>query len=131
MGLLIAIGLVVSAMGGLCNGVYQYVIVPRRVAQARLQEQQRKTAAKAQKQTHTPKTDDRVYPYMVEQLEACNAQITAYTRTIDLLERQAQAETDYAEQTKLWRKAADLQAKCAKLSKQAWTLQDKINGVDS
>lgn len=68
---------------------------------------------------------------MVEQLEACNAQIIAYTRMIDILEQQAAVETDYMEQTKLWRKAADLQAKCARLSKTAWQLQDKINGVDS
>lgn len=124
-------GLLLSAIGGLCNGVYQYVIIPRRMAQARLQAEQRKIAAKAQKQAHTPKTDNKVYPYMVEQLDACNAQITAYTRMIDILEQQAATETDYMEQTKLWRKAADLQAKCARLSKTAWELQDKINGVDS
>lgn len=131
MGLLIAIGLFVSAMGGLCNGIYQYVIVPHRIAQARLQAEQRKIAQKTQKQARTPKTEDSVYPYMVEQLNACNAQITAYTRMIDILERQAAAETDYMEQTKLWSKAADLQAKCARLSKTAWQLQDKINGMDS
>lgn len=123
MGLLILIGICISAAGGLCNGIYQYVIVPRKLAQARLQ--------KAQKQVYSPKTDNRVYPYMVEQLDACNAQITAYTRMIDILEQQAATETDYMEQTKLWRKAADLQAKCARLSKTAWELQDKINGVDS
>lgn len=125
MGLLIAIGLLLSAIGGLCNGVYQYVIVPRRIAQTRAQAEQRKIGQKAQK------TQKQVYPYMIEQLDACNAQITAYTRMIDILEQQAAAETDYMEQTKLWRKAADLQAKCARLSKQAWALQDQINGVDS
>ena len=131
MGLLIAIGLAVSAIGGLCNGIYRYIIVPHRIAQTRAQAEQRKIGQKAQKQAYTPKTDNRVYPYMAEQLDACNAQITAYTRMIDILEQQAAVETDYMEQTKLWRKAADLQAKCARLSKTAWQLQDKINGVDS
>lgn len=131
MGVLIAIGLVISFIGGLCNGVYQYIIVPHRIAQTRAQAEQRKIAQKAQKQAHTPKTDNKVYPYMIEQLDACNAQITAYTRMIDILEQQAAAETDYLEQTKLWGKAADLQAKCARLSKTAWQLQDKINGMDS
>lgn len=131
MGLLIAIGLAVSAIGGLCNGVCQYIIVPHRIAQTRAQAEQCKIGQKTQKQAHTPKTDNRVYPYMIEQLDACNAQITAYTRMIDILEQQAAAETDYMEQTKLWRKAADLQAKCARLSKTAWQLQDKIDGVDS
>lgn len=127
MGVLLAIGLAVSVIGGLCNGVYQYIIVPHRIAQTRAQAEQRKIAQKAQKQAHTPKTDNGVYPYMAEQLDACNAQITAYTRMIDILEQQAAAETDYIEQTKLWRKAADLQARCARLSKTAWQLQHDID----
>lgn len=131
MGLLIAIGMLLSVIGGLCNGVYQYIIVPRRIAQERTHGEQRKIAQKVQKQAHMKETDGRVYPYMVDQLDACNAQITAYTRMIDILERQAATETDYIEQTKLWRKAANLQAKCARLSKAAWQLQDKISGMDS
>ena len=127
MGVLIVIGLAVSVIGGLCNGVYQYIIVPHRIAQV----EQPKIAQKSQKTSAHAQTDNRVYPYMIEQLDACNAQITAYTRMIDILEQQAAAETDYMEQTKLWRKAADLQAKCARLSKTAWQLQDKIDGVDS
>lgn len=125
MGVLIAIGLLAAVIGGLCNGVYQYIIVPHRIAQTRVQAEQRKIA---QKQAHTPKTDNKVYPYMLEQLDACNAQITAYTRMIDILEQQAAAETDYMEQTKSWKKAADLQSKCARLSKTAWQLQHEIDG---
>ena len=128
MGLLIAIGLLTAVIGGLCNGVYQYIIVPHRIELARARAEQHKIT---QKQAHTPKTDDKVYPYIIDQLDACNAQITAYTRMLDILEQQAATATDYLEQTKIWKKAADLQAKCARLSKTAWQLQDKINGVDS